>query len=172
MALTYSSYLKVEDLLSLQRPLSDGPDGPEHDETLFIIIHQTYELWFKQILHELDHACELLDQDRLAAAQHTLDRIRTILKTLVSQVDILETMTPLEFLSFRDRLQRASGFQSSQFREVEFALGLKNEAHLERFPRDSDPRRRLEARLRAPSSASSRPRRWSISWRISLNQSS
>ena len=114
--LSYVSYLKVDALLALQEPKSDGP---EHDELLFIIIHQTYELWFKQILHELDRARRLLREGSLHPALGTLRRVRTIMKTLVGQVDILETMTPLEFNAFRARLESSSGFQSYQFREFE-----------------------------------------------------
>ena len=132
MPLTYSSYLEVEKLLSLQKPLSEGP---EHDEMLFIIIHQVYELWFKEILHELDYLEDMLAGHDIPRSLHTLKRILTILKTLVGQIDILETMTPLEFLSFRDRLESASGFQSYQFRELEFAVGLKDRAALKRFPK-------------------------------------
>src|SRR5881628_3896051 len=123
MALTYSQYLKLEELLSLQRPLSDGP---EHDETLFIVIHQVYELWFKEILHELDYLKALLQRQDAPRALATLKRVLTILKVVVAQIDVLETMTPLEFLSFRARLESGSGFQSFQFRELEFALGVKN----------------------------------------------
>lgn len=122
--LTYGTYLKVPELLSLQQPLSDGP---EHDELLFIVIHQTYELWFKQILHELvatQTAMESLDLHRSLAL---VGRVRTILKTLVSQVDILETMTPLQFNSFRSRLASSSGFQSAQFREFEAVLGRRGD---------------------------------------------
>ena len=113
---SYVNYLKVDELLGLQHPLSDGP---EHDELLFIIIHQTYELWFKQLLHELSRLRRLLRDAELHPALGTLKRVRTIMKTLVSQVDILETMTPLEFNSFRARLEASSGFQSYQFREFE-----------------------------------------------------
>ena len=113
---SYVSYLKLDELLALQQPLSDGP---EHDELLFIIIHQTYELWFKQILHELSRARRLLREGALHPSLGTLRRVRTILKTLVGQVDILETMTPLEFNAFRARLESSSGFQSYQFREFE-----------------------------------------------------
>lgn len=148
MATTYSSYLELDQLLDLQHPLSDGP---EHDELLFIIIHQTYELWFKQILHEVDRVVELLAAGDLARVQHGLVRVRTILKTLVGQVDILETMTPLEFHSFRARLESASGFQSFQFREFEFALGHKRQAMMGRFPRVSAAHSRLEQRLVQPS---------------------
>ena len=128
---TYGEYLKVRELLELQQPLSDGP---EHDEMLFIVIHQVYELWFKQMLHEVDYLGLLLERDEGAKAPHTLKRILTILKVLVAQIDILETMTPLEFLSFRDRLESGSGFQSHQFRELEFALGLKEPRAVERYP--------------------------------------
>ncbi len=113
---SYVSYLKVDELLALQNPLSDGP---EHDELLFIIIHQTYELWFKQMLHELTRASTLLRAGELHPSLGTLRRVRTIMKTLVSQVDILETMTPLEFNAFRARLESSSGFQSYQFRQFE-----------------------------------------------------
>jgi tryptophan 2,3-dioxygenase len=147
MSVTYSSYLKLDELLSLQRPLSDGP---EHDETLFIVIHQVYELWFKELLHELDYLVRLLERRDSARALHTLKRVLTILKVVVAQIDVLETMTPLEFLSFRERLESGSGFQSFQFRELEFLLGAKNAAALERYPAGSDARARLEARLAAP----------------------
>ena len=130
-AATYGGYLKLDDLLSLQQPRSAGP---EHDETLFIIIHQVYELWFKELLHEFDRVMQLLEADQSHASQHTLKRILTILKVMVSQLDILETMTPLEFLSFRERLDAASGFQSDQFRQVEFLLGVKSEKTIGRFP--------------------------------------
>jgi tryptophan 2,3-dioxygenase len=143
---SYGEYLKVDQLLDLQRPLSEGP---EHDEMLFIVIHQVYELWFKQVLHELDYLERLLARSEGARARHTLKRILTILKVMVAQLDILETMTPLEFLSFRDRLESGSGFQSHQFRELEFALGLKDPRSLERYPVGSDARRRLERRLAA-----------------------
>jgi tryptophan 2,3-dioxygenase len=143
---TYGEYLRTDELLALQRPLSEGP---EHDEMLFIIIHQVYELWFKQVLHELDYLETLLARNEGVRASHTLKRILTILKVMVAQLDILETMTPLEFLSFRDRLESGSGFQSHQFRELEFALGLKDPRALERYPEGSEARRRLERRLQA-----------------------
>jgi tryptophan 2,3-dioxygenase len=146
-AATYGSYLKIDELLSLQQPRSAGP---EHDETLFIIIHQVYELWFKELLHEFDHVMQLLEADQSHGSQHTLKRILTILKVMVSQLDILETMTPLEFLSFRERLAAASGFQSDQFRQVEFVLGVKSERTLQRFPEGSRARVALEHRYRAP----------------------
>ncbi len=134
-------------LLDLQRPRSDGP---EHDELLFIVIHQVYELWFKEILHEIDRAARLLETDDSHRAQHTLKRILTILKVLVAQLDILETMTPLEFLSFRERLEAASGFQSDQFRQLEFALGRKSRQAIERFAAGSRARTALEERYERP----------------------
>src|SRR5437763_15620770 len=121
-AVTYSSYLKIDDLLSLQQPRSEGPEA---DEMLLIVIHQVYELWFKELLHEFDRSRRLLEDDEPHRAQHTLKRILTILKVMVAQLDILETMTPLEFFSFRQRLEAASGFQSDQFRHSERLLGRK-----------------------------------------------
>jgi len=146
-ALTYSSYLKVDELLSLQQPRSQGP---EHDELLFIVIHQVYELWFKELLHEFDRVAQLLSADESHRAQHTLKRILTILKVMVAQLDILETMTPLEFLSFRARLEAASGFQSDQFRQVEFVLGAKSDAAIARFPEGSRAHDALTRRYNAP----------------------
>ena len=122
---TYISYLKVDELLTLQQPLSDGP---EHDELLFITIHQVYELWFKQILHEVAAAQKSLESGDTHRSLSLLGRIRTIMKTCVSQLDILETMTPLQFNSFRARLTSASGFQSAQFRELEAVLGRRDHA--------------------------------------------
>src|SRR5258706_4861392 len=145
-AITYGSYLKLDELLSLQQPRSDG----EHDEMLFIIIHQVYELWFKELLHEFDRVARLLTGDEPHRAPHTLKRILTILKVLVAQLDILETMTPLEFLSFRARLEAASGFQSDQFRQIEFLLGAKNETAIARFPEASRAREALTRRYHAP----------------------
>ena len=148
-AVTYGSYLKLEELLSLQQPRSEGP---EHDEMLFIVIHQTYELWFKELLHEFDYLRRLLEADESHRAQHTLKRMLTILKVLVAQLDILETMTPLEFLSFRKRLESASGFQSDQFRELEFLLGKKSAPAI----RAVSGRQRRAGVARAPLPASRR----------------
>ena len=122
---TYISYLKVDELLQLQQPLSDGP---EHDELLFITIHQVYELWFKQILHEAAALQKSLEAGQTHRSIALLGRIRTIMKTCVAQLDILETMTPLQFNSFRARLSSASGFQSAQFRELEAVLGRRDQA--------------------------------------------
>ena len=116
MSLTYGEYLKLNQLLNLQEPQSDPA---EHDELLFIVIHQVYELWFKQVLHEIDRLKGQFDADDLFGSIGTLKRVRMILKTLVGQLDVLETMTPLSFMAFRDRLETASGFQSLQFRELE-----------------------------------------------------
>ena len=122
---TYISYLKIDELLALQQPLSDGP---EHDELLFITIHQVYELWFKQVLHEVAALQVTLQEGNSHRSMALLGRIRTIMKTCVSQLDILETMTPLQFNSFRERLSSASGFQSAQFRELEAVLGRRDQA--------------------------------------------
>jgi tryptophan 2,3-dioxygenase len=146
-AVTYSSYLKLDELLTLQQPRSDSP---EHDELLFIVIHQVYELWFKELLHEFDRVRTLLEQDETHRGQHTLKRILTILKVMVAQLDILETMTPLEFLSFRQRLEAASGFQSDQFRQIEFLLGRKSEESIHRFPGGSRAREALTRRYGEP----------------------
>jgi len=146
-SVTYANYLQLEELLSLQQPRAEGP---EHDELLFIVIHQVYELWFKELLHELDRVATLLRGDQPHRAQHTLKRILTILKVLVAQLDILETMTPLEFLSFRSRLDAASGFQSDQFRQIEFVLGAKSEAAIARFAAGSRARVALERRYLEP----------------------
>lgn len=124
-AVTYTSYLKVNELLELQNPLSDGP---EHDELLFITIHQVYELWFKQLLHESAALQIALESSSTHRALSLLGRMRTIMKTCVAQLDILETMTPLQFNSFRGRLSSASGFQSAQFRELEAVLGRRDQA--------------------------------------------
>jgi tryptophan 2,3-dioxygenase len=139
--------LKIDELLSLQQPRSEGP---EHDEMLFIVIHQVYELWFKELLHEFDRIRRLLEDDEPHRAQHTLKRILTILKVMVAQLDILETMTPLEFFSFRRRLEAASGFQSDQFRQIEFLLGVKSEQAIQRFPPGSRAASALERRYREP----------------------
>ncbi len=144
MTLTYWSYLQLDQLLDLQTPRSAPP---EHDETLFIIIHQTYELWFKLVLHELDKVKRDFSADNLYGAIHTFKRIRTVMKTLVQQIDILETMTPMSFTSFRDRLDTASGFQSALFRELEFLLGYKRPDMLKYVAEDAVRRAEIERRL-------------------------
>src|SRR5262245_14694469 len=122
MSLTYGKYLHIDELMNLQQPRSEPA---EHDEYLFIIIHQTYELWFKLLFIELEKVKADFSAGQTFPAISTLKRCRTIMKTLVGQVDILETMTPVSFVSFRDRLDTASGFQSVQFRALEFMLGYK-----------------------------------------------
>jgi len=148
--LTYSDYLRVPQLIGLQHTQS----MPEHhDELLFITIHQAYELWFKQILHELDAAILQMNDGRLAAAAHTMRRVVEIEKLLVTQIHILETMTPISFLGFRDQLNPASGFQSMQFREIEFSSGLKDERILREFASDPYASERLQRRFEAESIA-------------------
>src|ERR1700752_159285 len=142
--LTYANYLDLEKLLTLQRPRSSPP---EHDEMLFIIIHQTYELWFKQLLHEFEKIKGDFSKGDLFGAIHSFKRVRTIMKVLVAQIDILETMTPSSFSSFRDRLETASGFQSVQFRELEFVLGYKRAATLHYVKPDFPGYDRLQQRL-------------------------
>jgi len=147
---TYGNYLMIPELLALQQCVSrDANTGrPEHDETLFIVIHQVYELWFKVMLHELDFIVSLLDAHDVNGARHHLKRVLKILKTLVGQIDVLETMTPAEFASFRSFLANASGFQSAQFRELEFVLGIKDRVELEWFSGEEGTR--LAARYEAP----------------------
>src|SRR5213082_2667651 len=142
--LTYANYLDLEKLLTLQKPRSTPP---EHDEMLFIIIHQTYELWFKQLLHEFEKIKTDFSAGDLFGAIHSFKRVRTIMKVLVAQIDILETMTPTSFSSFRDRLETASGFQSIQFRELEFLLGYKRQSTLGYVKPDFPGYERLQQRL-------------------------
>jgi tryptophan 2,3-dioxygenase len=142
--LTYANYLDLEKLLTLQNPRSIPA---EHDEMLFIIIHQTYELWFKQLLHEFEKIKSAFSAGDLFSAIHSFKRTRTIMKVLVAQVDILETMTPASFSSFRDRLETASGFQSIQFRELEFVLGYKRDSTLKYVRPDFPGYERLQQRL-------------------------
>src|ERR687883_683972 len=148
--LSYNKYLRVPDLIALQDCLSEPA---HHDELLFITIHQTYELWFKQILHEIDACIALLNEDRAAAATRALSRVVEIEKVLVNQIHILETMTPINFLAFRDQLNPASGFQSMQFREIEFSSGVKDEEILRSFQHDELATERLRARMDAPTLA-------------------
>jgi tryptophan 2,3-dioxygenase len=146
--LTYGRYLKIDELLSLQQPRSEPV---EHDELLFIVIHQVYELWFKLLLHEFTKVERDFLAGQLWDAGYALKRIRMVLKTLVQQIDVLETMTPRSFASFRERLESASGFQSVQFRELEFFLGYKRPNMVEYHRHDAAAVRVLEARLAAPS---------------------
>ena len=135
--LSYNKYLRVQELIELQTCLSSPA---QHDELLFITVHQAYELWFKQILHEIDAAIALMKEDRVAEAAQAMRRVVEIEKLLIAQIHILETMTPLRFLAFRDELNPASGFQSMQFREIEFSFGPDEFAHA-----------RLAVRMNAPS---------------------
>jgi tryptophan 2,3-dioxygenase len=147
--LTYGGYLRLPELLALAVPQSDPP---AHDELLFITVHQVYELWFRQLLHELEAVRDAMLADETWRGRHLLRRAHTIQRQLISQVDILETMTPQDFLEFRAGLAPASGFQSVQFRELEFLSGLKDPAFLARFrsPTESE-RERLRRRLGEPS---------------------
>jgi tryptophan 2,3-dioxygenase len=146
--LTYGSYLKVPELIKLQQALSE----PEHhDELLFIIIHQAYELWFKQILHELDSVIAHLSQADIWESIRLLRRCIEIQRILIAQIHILETMTPTDFLAFRDRLLPASGFQSAQFREIEFLCGAKERRYLSNYADDVESTTVLERRLQSPS---------------------
>jgi len=146
--LSYNKYLRVPDLIALQDCLSEPA---HHDELLFITIHQAYELWFKQILHEIDAAISLLlDQDRISSATRALKRVVEIEKLLVNQIHVLETMTPISFLGFRDQLNPASGFQSMQFREIEYSSGLKDKNLLREFADDEFAAARLQHRFAVP----------------------
>jgi len=151
-AVNYSSYLMLDKILSAQAPrTSDKAEGAEHDEMLFIIIHQVFELWFKQLLHEIDYAQVQLREHNVGQTLHVLKRMRNIVKVMVTQVDVIETMTPVGFNSFRDRLDSASGLQSSQFREVEFALGYKRPHILTMHDAGSEAYQKLTKRLNQPS---------------------
>ena len=149
-ALSYNEYLKVPELIELQKTLSEPKS---HDELLFIIIHQTYELWFKQILHELDASIKWLKENRTFRANHSLKTVASIGKIVVSQIHILETMAQIGFLEFRDKLNPASGFQSTQFREIEFVSGAKDERMMNHFKEDEFAFERLKNRFDAPSLA-------------------
>jgi tryptophan 2,3-dioxygenase len=147
MKLTYNEYLKIDELLSLQEYRSETK---EHDEMLFIIIHQTYELWFKQILHEFDKLRNEMHKGETWTSVKTMRRILTILKTMVAQIDILETMTPLEFESFRGFLDEASGFQSVQFREIEILCGLRSAHMLKAHENQPQYLERMKERMQEP----------------------
>ncbi len=145
-ALTYARYLALDEVLGAQRPRSD-----EHDELLFIVVHQVYELWFKQLLHELAHTQRLMEDGHTARVEHTLRRVLTILKVVVAQIDVLETMTPREFTGFRDRLVTSSGFQSAQFRQLEAVLGRRDPSVLDAYPPGSEARRLIGEAIARPS---------------------
>jgi tryptophan 2,3-dioxygenase len=144
-ALTYTSYLALDEILDAQRPRSD-----EHDELLFIVIHQVYELWFKQILHELGLLQRCLEKGDTPHSVRTLRRVLTILKVVVAQIDVLETMTPRQFTSFRTRLEASSGFQSGQFRELEAVLGRRDKRMLAPYAPDSTAHRRITDAMARP----------------------
>src|SRR5215218_7510753 len=148
--LSYNKYLRVQDLINLQDCLSTPA---HHDELLFITVHQAYELWFKQILHELDAAIQFMEEDRVPAATRAIKRVVEIEKLLVNQIHILESMTPISFLAFRDQLNPASGFQSMQFRELEFSSGLKDERILREVQSDEFAFKRLQCRMDQPTLA-------------------
>lgn len=148
--LSYNKYLKVRELLELQERLSEPAS---HDELLFIIIHQTYELWFKQILHEVDATVGWIREGRLFRVNHSLRAVTAIEKVMVGQIHVLETMAQIGFLEFRDKLNPASGFQSMQFRELEFASGQKDERILNSFKQDEFAYERLKSRFDSPSLA-------------------
>jgi tryptophan 2,3-dioxygenase len=148
--LSYNKYLRVPELIDLQTCLSTPA---HHDELLFITVHQAYELWFKQILHEIDAAIALMKDERTTEATLALRRVVEIEKLLITQIHILETMTPVRFLGFRDQLNPASGFQSMQFREIEFTSGLKDERILREFANDDFAQGRLKERMQKPSVA-------------------
>lgn len=144
---TYNDYLKVPELLKLQVPLSSPA---HHDEMLFIIIHQAYELWFKLVLHEMENAIRYMDSGEPLRAHHFMNRINQVMKLLIQQIHILETMTPAEFLQFRGQLRPASGFQSIQFREIEFVAGLKDSRYFKHFTARPDLVETLASRLEGP----------------------
>jgi len=146
--LSYGSYRKVPELLSLQQRQSK-----EHDELLFIVAHQVYELWFKVVLFELEAARDEIGADNVFFARHHLDRVNVIEKLLVEQIEVLETMSPQDFLAFRSKLAPASGFQSVQFREIEFLSGLKEPKYVARLEATPEEMARLRKRLEEPTVA-------------------
>src|SRR5438445_3429730 len=145
--LDYKGYLKLDELLSLQRPLADPAN---HDETLFIIVHQVFELWFRLMLHEIDKIQELLDHDDVLESDRLIRRLTSIVRLFIPKLSVLETMIPSDFVQFRDRLRPASGFQSVQFREIEFACGLKDRKYIGIFKNDPVSAARLEERCAEP----------------------
>ena len=144
--ITYADYLRLDTLLSAQQPLSDL-----HDEMLFIVIHQTKELWMKELLHELRLAVALVQEDRFAEAYKTMARISRIQAVMTLSWDVLSTLTPVDYLKFRSVLGTSSGFQSEQFREIEFRLGLKEPNFLNQYEEGSRERAALENALSEPS---------------------
>ena len=145
-SLSYTSYLALDEILGAQRPTSE-----EHDEVLFIVVHQVYELWFKQLIHELRYLQQMLEEGYDARAFATFKRALTILKLVVAQLDVIETMTPVQFLTFRERLESSSGFQSGQFRELEAILGRRDPGVLTAYHEQSPDHARVKAALERPS---------------------
>src|SRR3954452_7053240 len=144
--MTYADYLRLDQLLSAQRPLSDL-----HDEMLFIVIHQTKELWMKQMLHELELTISLVEQDSFAPAYKALARVSRIQSVMTLSWDVLSTLTPVDYLAFRDVLGTSSGFQSVPFREIEYRLGLKEPNFVNHYDEGSSQRASLERALNEPS---------------------
>jgi tryptophan 2,3-dioxygenase len=144
--MTYADYLKLDQLLTAQQPLSDL-----HDEMLFIVIHQTKELWMKELLHELRYAIDLVQEDRFAEAYKAMSRISRIQAVMTLSWDVLSTLTPVDYLKFRDVLGTSSGFQSEQFREIEFRLGLKEPKFVDHYDEGSRERAALQTALEEPS---------------------
>ena len=145
--LTYGSYLRIPDLLALQQLRSDPP---VHDEMLFIVVHQAYELWFRQLLFELESIRDELFGDLPERARHLLTRVHAIERVLIEHIEVLQTMTPQDFLEFRTVLTPASGFQSAQFRELEFLSGLKDPRFLDDLATSPEEHDRLARRLEEP----------------------
>jgi len=145
--LDYGGYLKLTELLGLQQPIADPG---HHDEHLFIVIHQVYELWFKQLLHEIDAVVDLLEAEDPLEAARLLRRCIEIMRVLIAQITVLETMTPNDFLAFRDHLRPASGFQSAQFRALEFRCGVRDPGHLHHFEHEELLHAMLKRRLEQP----------------------
>ncbi len=144
--MTYADYLKLDRLLSAQQPLS-----ALHDEMLFIVIHQTKELWLKQMLHEVELAVQLVAEDRFSEAYKALSRVSRIQSVMTLSWEVLSTLTPVDYLAFRDVLGTSSGFQSAQFRELEYRLGIKDDRYLKHYPADSEEHGRLVSALESPS---------------------
>src|SRR6185295_1216191 len=143
--MTYADYLKLDQLLSAQQPLSGL-----HDEMLFIVIHQTKELWMKEMLHELDFAIGLIGENHVGEALKAMARISRIQAVMTLSWDVLSTLTPVDYLKFRDVLGTSSGFQSEQFREIEFRLGLKEPNFLNQYEEGGSQRAALQAALDEP----------------------
>src|SRR2546425_12958311 len=134
--LDYKGYLKLDELLRLQQPVAQPA---EHDETLFIVVHQVFELWFRLLLHEIDKVFEMLDEGDVIESERLTRRLTSIVRLFIPKLSVLETMMPSDFIQFRDRLKPASGFQSVQFREIEFACGLKESKYLGMFKNIRQP---------------------------------